>query len=214
MYRPLLAARAGAGPPVRIRDYARRRVLRIVPAYWVALTVLSIYPGLPDMFSAHWWVYYGFLQDYSGIRVLGGIDQAWTLGCEVVFYVLLPFVSIAFARVASRRGRGIWWQFELVALATLSLLSAVYRMLANAHPQTLPFNSFMATFAWFALGMLLALASVNTAPTVRLVLHPAAPVAGSPPPARSALRLAGCAGRVRGPVPGADLHQRQPVLRA
>lgn len=161
MYRPLLAARAGAGPPVRIRDYARRRFLRIVPAYWVALTVLAIYPGLPDMFSGHWWVYYGFLQDYSGIRVLGGIDTAWTLGCEVAFYLLLPFVSIAFAWVAGVGARGrIWWRFELAALAGLSLLSAVYRIFANAHPATLPFNSFMATFAWFALGMLLALVSV------------------------------------------------------
>ncbi len=161
MYRPLLAARAGAGPPVRIRDYARRRFLRIVPAYWVALTVLAIYPGLPDMFSSHWWVYYGFLQDYSGIRVLGGIDTAWTLGCEVAFYVLLPFVSIAFAWIAGIAAGGrIWWRFELAALAGLSLLSAVYRILANAHPATLPFNSFPATFAWFALGMLLALASV------------------------------------------------------
>ena len=160
LYRPLLAARARAGPPVALRDYARRRVLRIVPAYWVALTVLAIYPGLPDMFSGHLWVYYGFGQDYSGIRVLGGIDPAWTLGCEVVFYALLPFVSIALARAAGLTGRRVRWQLELAVLAGLCALSAVYRVFANAHKNVLPFNSFAATFAWFALGMLLALASV------------------------------------------------------
>src|SRR5437868_11868840 len=86
LYRPLLAARAGQGPPVRLRDYARRRVLRIVPAYWVALTVLAVYPGLPDMFSGRWWVYYGFGQDYGTRTVVDGIGPAWSLGCAVVVH--------------------------------------------------------------------------------------------------------------------------------
>ena len=134
---------------------------RIVPAYWVALTVLSIYPGLPDMFSGHWWVYYGFGQDYAGIRVLGGIDSAWTLGCEVAFYALLPFLSIAFDWAATRlAGRRVSWRLEVAALAVLCLMSATYRSFANAHKNMLWFNSFLATFAWFAVGMLLALASV------------------------------------------------------
>ncbi len=170
MYRPLLAARAALGPPVRIRDYARRRVLRIVPGYWVALTVLAIFPGLPDMFSGHWWVYYGFLQDYDGPRALDGIGVAWTLGCEVVFYAMLPFLSIAFDRVARTRGRRVWWPFELAALAGLCVTSAIYRALVNGHVTRITGNSFVGTFAWFGLGMMLALASVTLAadPGVRL----------------------------------------------
>src|SRR3954468_20104855 len=46
LYRPFVAARLEHRPAPRIPVYARRRVLRIVPAYWLALTVLAIWPGL------------------------------------------------------------------------------------------------------------------------------------------------------------------------
>src|SRR5947209_17182952 len=65
LYRPLLAARMGVGPPVRLRDYARRRFLRIVPAYWVALSLLAVYPGLPGVCGGRRWACYGFAQDSS-----------------------------------------------------------------------------------------------------------------------------------------------------
>ena len=60
LYRPFLAARFAGRPPPRIRDYARRRVLRIVPAYWLALTVLAATAGLCGVFTGDWWNYYGF----------------------------------------------------------------------------------------------------------------------------------------------------------
>ena len=41
LYRPFVAARLQGRPPIRIRDFVRRRVLRIVPAYWVCLVVLG-----------------------------------------------------------------------------------------------------------------------------------------------------------------------------
>ena len=124
LYRPLVAARMAGAPRVRIRDYARRRALRIIPAYWVALTVLAIYPGLPGMFGPDTWVYYGFGQDYRVSTVTQGIGPAWSLGCEVIFYALLPFLSIALALCASRVSQRHWWWVELAALAVLALASA------------------------------------------------------------------------------------------
>ena len=64
LYRPMVASRILGVPATRTRDYARRRFLRIVPAYWLALTVLGIFPGLYGVFSGNWWVYYGLLQNY------------------------------------------------------------------------------------------------------------------------------------------------------
>ena len=160
LYRPLLAARLGEGAPIRLRDYARRRALRIVPAYWVALTVLALYPGLPDMFSGHWWAYYGFAQDYSNSTVLGGIGPAWSLGCEVVFYALLPFLSLALDRLASLTGRRVRWQLEVTVLGGLALASAGWRAYVNSR-HGVPSSTFASTFGWFAAGMLLAVASVH-----------------------------------------------------
>lgn len=59
LYRPFVSARLGERERPRIPDYARRRVLRIIPAYWLALTLLAIWPGLPQMWEPHSWVYYG-----------------------------------------------------------------------------------------------------------------------------------------------------------
>lgn len=158
LYRPMLAGRIGDGPPVRMRDYARRRVLRIVPAYWVALTVLAIYPGLPGVFSSDWWVYYGFAQGYSPRTILGGVGPAWTLGCEVVYYAVLPLLAWALGAAARLSGRRVWWQFELAALFTLACAGVLYDL--KAASAQWPLLPFAGRFCWFALGMSLALASV------------------------------------------------------
>src|SRR5581483_64292 len=120
LYRPLLAARAGLARPIGPGEYARRRLLRIVPAYWVALAVLAVFPGLPDIPSPRVWAYVLFAQDYSARTLNNGIGPAWALGCEVVFYALLPLLSAGFGAAARRRGRAVWWQFELAALALLT----------------------------------------------------------------------------------------------
>ncbi len=160
LYRPMLVGRLGDGPPVRLGDYARRRVLRIVPAYWVALIVLAIYPGLPGVFSSRWWVYFGFAQDYSTSTVTLGIGPAWSLGCEAVFYLLLPLLSLGLARLAASCGRrGICWQMELLVLLALMAASFAWRGYSDTHGG-IPTSTFAGTFAWFALGMLLAVVSV------------------------------------------------------
>ncbi len=159
LYRPLLAARMGDGPPVRVRDYARRRALRIVPAYWVALTVLALYPGLPGVFTGDWLVYYGFTQGYSPRTIVNGIGPAWTLGWELAFYALLPGLSAVFARIARRGGRRASWPLELVVLGALAAAGVAYEAYATRHPDALS-ATFAGPFAWFATGMLLALASV------------------------------------------------------
>jgi peptidoglycan/LPS O-acetylase OafA/YrhL len=163
LYRPMLAARTGRGPRGSVRAYASRRLLRIVPAYWVALTLLSAWPGLLGVRGIHWWIYYGFLQGYSNTTASMGIGPGWTLGCELAFYALLPLLSLAFERAAARRGRGgLWWQFELAALAALSAGSVAYGIHALHDPATPP-STFAATFGWFAVGMALAIASVLAA---------------------------------------------------
>src|SRR2546423_1191046 len=143
LYRPFVAARAGLAPPVRLRDYARRRVLRIVPAYWVALTVLAIYPGLPGVFGPHWWVYYGFGQDYSVDTEIRGLGPAWSLGCEVVFYAALPLIAAAMGYAVRQRRRASW-TLELGVLLGLSLLSVGWRAYADSHAGT-PTSTFATT---------------------------------------------------------------------
>lgn len=157
LYRPFVAARLSGGRPVRVQAYARRRLLRIVPAYWLALTVLAFWPGLPGRVLSHWWVYFGFVQDFRQVTLFGGLGTAWSLGTEISFYALLPLYALVLAslRLPSRRAVVV---VELGLLTLLSVGSAVFRTtVSGSHPNleyVLP-----ATFDWFALGMALAVVS-------------------------------------------------------
>lgn len=177
LYRPFVAARAAQAPTPRIRDYARRRLLRIVPAYWLALTLLAIYPGLIGVFSGDWFVYYGFLQIYPFhdrvFCIQCGIPQAWSLAVEVTFYAALPAVALLLGRFApTSRGPG-WVRRELAILGALAAASVAFYLWASGsvelHPdtsaQTLPDRfalgqTLPGLFYWFAFGMALAVISV------------------------------------------------------
>jgi peptidoglycan/LPS O-acetylase OafA/YrhL len=169
IYRPFVAARAGREPAVPLLAFARRRALRIVPAYWVALTVTALvasawafYPTAEAPLGDRFWVYYGFLQVYDDTTSVLGLGVAWSLCIEVSFYALLPLYAwiVGRGRAAPRT--------ELVLLAVLGLLSAALRGWVYGDPSrytdlfhlnaTLP-----TTFAWFAAGMALAIASVHGA---------------------------------------------------
>src|SRR3954451_24300074 len=160
LYRPFVAARYRGRPGPAIRRYARRRILRIVPAYWLALTVLAIWPGLPLVFSDHWWVYYGFLQDLRVPWSVGGIGAMWSLCVEVQFYILLPFYALGLARLLGGRPLRTQMAIEYGLLAALAAASIGLRAAAfiDKTPDTVS-QTIVGTFFWFALGMSLAVTS-------------------------------------------------------
>jgi peptidoglycan/LPS O-acetylase OafA/YrhL len=189
LYRPFVAARYRGERGPRVRRYARRRVLRIVPAYWLALTVLAIWPGLAFVHTGKWWIYYGFVQNLDPDYVTGGITAAWSLCCEMQFYILLPLYALGLyallRRLPVRRQMGI----ELVLLLALAAGSETARGLAFADPSPdIVSTTIAGTFSWFALGMALAVVSARwhdvpaaerPAPLRAIVAHPLAPWAGA-----------------------------------
>lgn len=160
LYRPFFAAHYEGRPRIRTRDYLRRRVLRIVPAYWLALTVLAIYPGLQGVFTDEWWVYYGFLQIYQSDTFVNGIPPAWTLCVEVSFYLLLPLYAVALRRVCRGWALAQVVRIELAVLGVLALASVAFRTVAIASGPTVVFTWLPGMFGWFAAGMALAVVSV------------------------------------------------------
>jgi peptidoglycan/LPS O-acetylase OafA/YrhL len=162
LYRPFVRAAFHGIEPPRVARFFRRRALRIVPAYWLALTVLAIWPGLAGVFTGNWWAYYGLAQVYSDEYILGGIGPAWSLCIEVTFYLVLPLYAMWAARLhAGRRSREHAVRAELWALAALGLASLALRTVVHVTDDQVTFPSTLpATFLWFALGMGLAVASV------------------------------------------------------
>jgi peptidoglycan/LPS O-acetylase OafA/YrhL len=162
LYRPFVVAHAGIRPAPRLGAYARRRLLRILPAYWVALTVLSIWPGVEGAFTDRWWVYYGFGQVYSVHTLTGGLAVAWSLCVEMSFYVFLPFFAMLVSWLVRRRGDPArWWQMEAAALVPFACIGIVAA--AFVHNHEVPYwieNTLLGTTDWFVMGMTLAVISV------------------------------------------------------
>jgi peptidoglycan/LPS O-acetylase OafA/YrhL len=171
LYRPMIAHRAGGAAAPRVGDYARRRFLRLYPAYWVALTALAIFPGLFGVFSHNWWAFYS-LTDFLDLNDLHsvcppteefscGLPQSWTLGIDLTFYVVLPFYAGLTALIARRLKPHSWMRWELGLLVVLAAAS----LLVGGSPLDLRDHawfrySFAGYFYWFALGLALALLSV------------------------------------------------------
>jgi peptidoglycan/LPS O-acetylase OafA/YrhL len=157
LYRPYVAANAARRPGPSLERYGRRRALRIVPAYWAALTLLAIYPGINGVFSGDWWRYYGYLQLYSGHTLGGGIPVAWTLCVEVTFYLALPVWAAAMRRLGGRR----WLAFELASLALVATGGlGVQLAAARGRIGYLVGVSLAGECLWFAIGMAFAVLSV------------------------------------------------------
>lgn len=154
LYRPWVAARATGKPPPDTLRYGRRRALRILPAYWFALTVLALWPGIAGPFTGDWWRYYLFLQLYDA-RTLGlGIPVAWTLCVEVTFYLALPLWAAALRRAGL--ATELWALAGLAAAGAAVQIAAGREAISDTWASSLP-----GECLWFALGMALAVLSVG-----------------------------------------------------
>jgi len=107
-----------------LREFYRRRALRLLPAFLTMLFVIgtiSLFMA-PDLAPTKAVVasvlyYSNWLQAFG--PALGGLQHTWSLAIEEQFYLVWPLVLIA----ASRFGR--WWL--LLVTASLSLLSLLWR---------------------------------------------------------------------------------------
>ncbi len=173
LYRPFVRARA-EGREFSVRDYARRRILRIVPAYWVALSLFVALGYVSGVTSHNWWIFYGFGQVYSFSTIGNGLGVAWTLCVEVTFYAALPLFAFAAASLASGRHRSSV-RGDVALLIVASVGALVWRGHFHSFADLATVSTLPGMFVWFALGMGLAVASVRF-PHGRLI---AAHAAGS-----------------------------------
>lgn len=114
IYRPFVTAHLLGRPTPGIRSYAIRRVGRIYPAYWLALSVLLI---LGTVSVVHRPVpYFTLTQTYfRDTSFFAGIAVSWSLVIEVSFYAFVPIWSWVVRRLGRRRPFGA----ELVGCAVL-----------------------------------------------------------------------------------------------
>lgn len=169
LYRPMIAHRSGGPAAPRVGDYARRRFIRLYPAYWVALVGFAVFVGLHGVFSSNWWAFFS-LTDFLHLPLhdvcpgneefLCGLPQSWTLGVDMTFYVLLPFYAALTGWLARGRDPHRWVRAELALVAVLGIASLVL----GGPPFELRSHdwfrfSALGHFYWFSLGLGLAVVS-------------------------------------------------------
>jgi peptidoglycan/LPS O-acetylase OafA/YrhL len=146
---------------IDFRDYLWRRILRIVPAYYVVLLVVAfgLVPYLvvdPRVMPFRIAYHLLFLQDYLPSNIL---VTFWSLGVEEKFYLLSPLLLIAVFRL--RRPA-----HQYAAIAALATLPIVFRYLTHLGSagdiDYLTFfrfyrSPFHASYEGLAIGMLCAL---------------------------------------------------------
>jgi peptidoglycan/LPS O-acetylase OafA/YrhL len=159
IYRPFVRANLMGTPRPEVIGYAKRRFLRIVPAYFLALTVTAALVGKTDVFGPDGFLYFGFLQIYQSGMELKGLSVAWSLCIEVTLYAFLPIWAAIVALVPARNSqeRNAREAFMLVALLVGGVLARV--LLTNSQGRV-DSVSILGYLDIFALGMVLAYWSV------------------------------------------------------
>jgi peptidoglycan/LPS O-acetylase OafA/YrhL len=170
LYRPWASAVLGQSGQPEVRRYVLRRILRIVPAYWIVVAIALIFWSQAHVRAAWTWVQYLFLlQNYdahpwwsgTGAAALG---QMWSLVVDVSFYAALPLLAAALTWTASlgkadlgRRARRLLAGIAVLGISSYGFLAVAYRRGSGSpwFAATLP-----SLLTWFAVGMALAVLSV------------------------------------------------------
>ena len=150
LWRGHAAAARGIGTRPRTGHYLRSRVVRIMPAYLVAVVViLSLLPDADHASPTVWLANLTLTQIYVPLTLTGGLTQMWSLSVEVSFYLALPILALLARRLPVSA--------RVPAIAALAALSWAWGWLpVQAGSGITPLNWPPAFFSWFAAGMLLA----------------------------------------------------------
>lgn len=134
--------------------YYRKRIARIMPAYWVVVIVVMAF--LPVGWGANWRTWLTNLsltQIYFPNSLHGGLTHLWSLSVEVAFYIALPFFAVALASINPHEKQ----LTRVAVIAAFGALSWGWVFLPLQYPEGVnPHIQPAAYFSWFATGMILA----------------------------------------------------------
>jgi peptidoglycan/LPS O-acetylase OafA/YrhL len=164
--RPFVAALLDDEPFEPVMAFWRRRVARLFPAYWLALTVAVLAMGvtLPSLYAVV--LHYGLLQIYDPGRALQGLPQAWSLCTEVSFYVALPLLALAARPLVAGLDRARRTRRLLCGVGVLYAVGVAWRLGLYAFDPPFRRNGLLwlpGQIDHFALGMGLAIVRVSAA---------------------------------------------------
>jgi peptidoglycan/LPS O-acetylase OafA/YrhL len=156
--RPYVTAYIQGGDWPRTGSYARNRILRIVPAFWVAVIATLVVFGLSGSSPFVVLLTLGFCQVFVPSEpFVTHIAQGWTLGAEVAFYACVPILALLVGR--RRPGTPDALARRLLAVCVATILASVLWRLLDPRG-TVWVEVFPAVAAAFVPGVALAVVGV------------------------------------------------------
>jgi peptidoglycan/LPS O-acetylase OafA/YrhL len=122
------------------RLFYRRRFLRIVPAYWASLVILSLVGPKTGGSFLDMLVHAVFLQNFSEKTVYSINGVFWTMAVEVQFYAVLPLLALALSLLARRLGLWVALTIFVPALVLASAASVWLRAVPALAGNALIYN--------------------------------------------------------------------------
>jgi peptidoglycan/LPS O-acetylase OafA/YrhL len=148
--------------PARIGQFWRRRGLRVLPAYWLAI-IGTLWLLSTEHSSGLTWISYLLLvQTYDHHYVNNSLSQTWTLVVEVSFYALLPLLIWASRRIPRPRHQQTTVLVLVMSAAALAANLFTHFRYGGSSLSLLWLPEYLD---WFALGILLASLAVEPATT-------------------------------------------------
>ena len=159
LYRPYVVSHLGGRPALPLGAYWWRRMLRIFPAYWVALTAAILFFGTTALHG--FWDYgrhYLLVQIYQPKYGLAGIVPTWTLAVELSFYAVLPVYAWVLRSITQRQPVARRVTTELVAAAIVYAFGLAWHIgvVSSRGTDAVSARWLPAMSDWFALGIALA----------------------------------------------------------
>jgi len=168
LYRPYVEKQFEEKKPDKTKHFWAKRLVRIYPAYWLALIVI-LWSGAVEVFGTNGATLALSLTHiyHSPHALFYGISQSWSLATELGFYLVLPFLA-GFGRKLTK-GKSIDQQALrlLIMCAGLIILSFIFRIVIAtfAEPDLYWWgasaNLWMPSYLdTFSVGMVIAVVSV------------------------------------------------------
>ncbi|GAA4405095.1 acyltransferase family protein [Tsukamurella soli] len=156
LFRPWVAVlTSGSDRQPALRRYAWHRFRRVLPAYWLVVTLVYLIGLVRQESNPSGHGFVGYLRHLPLIQIYEfgymrvGLTQTWSLCVEVAFYVVLPligwFLTVLVCRYRWRPAR------LLVALAVLAVVSPAWDAIAP-HVPNITARMWPPAYLWWFLG--------------------------------------------------------------
>ena len=141
-----------------LRAYLERRLLRIFPLYWVAVTAVILITGAPGTRAWQFPIHYLLLNNLVPGRQEALFSVAWTLTLEMLFYLVIPLLALVVRRRAGAISAERLALLVLASWAASILFTAIVDLRGDDQIGLWLRGWFPAMWQMFCPGILIAIA--------------------------------------------------------